>query len=244
MIDLARIKQRPTKGRIALEFLLNAPLLLLILYGLKCIATQHGKMLLSGSPAAKWSWHLVPVHGNVASMAGWAYVGIGLFLYLSDGSPPGENRVWLWRMGRILLRWGGLAVALYCFAATDNQVLRGSFDFSILPPYLLGKIGAFIGGFIALMLFLSAMLQREQVKRDLEERICRPLHIWWIPAAYWVPWRRRGTAFRVTYADRADLIHRGYCCVYRSLLKDSRWGSRRVNWLTDTVIHPLPAPEV
>jgi hypothetical protein len=90
------------------------------------------------------------------------------------------------------------------------------------------------------------MFQREQVKRDLDDRSCQALHIWWLPAAYWIPWASYfgTTGFRVIYLDPAGMMHSGYCFVYRSFLKDSRWGNRRVKWLTDTVAGQLPAPEV
>jgi hypothetical protein len=41
MIDLQRIKRHPTKGRIFLEMLVNAPALFLMFYGLKCLFTLH-----------------------------------------------------------------------------------------------------------------------------------------------------------------------------------------------------------
>jgi len=214
---------------------------------LTCIATLHGRMLLSVRGAVCSSFHLVPVNGTVASMVGWQYVGFGLFVYLSDGSPPRENRLWLWRFGRCLLRWGGLAVWFFCFVEAYNRVSGSSFTLDGFPRYLLTKIIAFIIGFVALLSFLFfAMFQREQVKRDLDDRSCRPLHIWWIPAAYWVPWASfwGATAFRVVYADPAGLIHSGYCFVYRSFFKDSRWGNRRVRWLTDTATDQLPGTEV
>jgi hypothetical protein len=220
----------------AIEFLLNAPQLLLIFYGLTCIATSHGEMLLSVRGAIYSSLHFVPVNGTVALIVGWHYVGFGLFVYLSGGSPPSENRVWLWRLGRWLLRWGGRSVALCCFLAAHNRVSGSSFTWNGFPPHLLAKIIAFIVGFIVSFSFLVAMFQREQVKRDLYDRGCQTLHIWWLPAAYWVPWASFWgvTGFRVMYADPAGLIHSGYCFVYRSFLKNSRWGNRRVRWLTDT----------
>jgi hypothetical protein len=70
---------------------------------------------------------VVMENGAVASLVGWQYVGFGLFIYLSGGSPPSENRVWLWRLGRWLLRWGSLSVALCCFLAANNRVSGSSF---------------------------------------------------------------------------------------------------------------------
>jgi len=237
MIDLARIKQRQTPGRIVLECLLNTPQILLILYGLMCLTTGHGQLLRSVSGRLAWHLHLVPVSGTVAALAGWLYAGFGLFVYLSDGSPPGENRLWLWRLGRALLRWGALAVALVCFVEAESRLSGRHFSSHGFPPVFLIKIVGFIVGFVALLLFLLAMFQREQVKRELGANSCQPLHIWWIPAAYWIPWGvgRYATGFRVVYADSAGLIHSGYCLVYRSFWTDWRWGNRRVLWLTDTV---------
>ena len=246
MIDLAKIKRQPTTGRIIIECLLNMPQLLLILYGLACIATQHGKMFLGVRGAMFKSLHLVPVNGSVAAVVGWEYVGFGLFVYFSDGSPPDENRPWLWRCGRGLVRWGALASRSSVLWMLRNRVSGTYFTTTGFPPYLIAKIVAFIAGFIALISFLSAMYMREQVKRDLDGRNSRPLHIWWLPQAYWVPWASfwSATGFRVVSTNQAGLIHRGYCFAYRSFLKDSRLGNLRVKWLTDTVTGQSPAPEV
>jgi len=239
MIDLARIKREPTKGRIVIELLLNVPQLLLIFYGLTCIVTQHGQFPSHAGGAYSRILHLAPVNGTVAATAGWQYIGLGLFIYFSDGSPPGENRVWLWRFGRFVLRWGGLSVALYCFGAADGARNAISLNLEGMPPFLLAKIIAFIGGFVALMSILAAIFQREKVKRELIESGCQPLHIWWQPGAYWIPWGSffGAAGFRVTYANSAGSIHRGYCIVYQSFAKNTRWGNRRVQWLTDTAVN-------
>lgn len=209
MIDLTRMKQRRTKGRIAIELLLNAPQLLLIVYGLKCIVTLQGKMLLGVRGALRGTLHVVPVDGTAASTVGWLYVGFGLFVYLSDGSPPAEDRAWPWRLGRGLARWGSLALALICFVEAENRVSGRSVSLDGIAPHLLMKMGVFIAGFIALSFYLSAMFQREQVKRELADRGCQARRIWWLPAAYWVPWASfwGATGFRVSYADPVGVIH-------------------------------------
>jgi hypothetical protein len=95
----------------------------------------------------------------------------------------------------------------------------------------------YVIGFLALLLYLTAMYQREAVKRDLKEHGFEPLHIWWRPAAYWTTrfpyWG--ATGFRVVYSDAEGCIHKAYCFAYRSFAQDSRWGARRVRWLTDAV---------
>lgn len=184
---------------------------------------------------------LKPVAGAIAVMAGSLYFSFGLFLFLSDGRPPGEDRGWVWRIGRALLRWGSLGTALFCLFQLPKDGLP-----NFLSVYDLIKIVGFIAGFIALMLFLFAMFQREQVKRELRERGRQPLHTRWRPAAYWLPWQSYwgATGFRVVYLDPNGFTHKGYCFVYRSFLQDWQRGNRRVQWLADTVTGQLPLPEV
>ena len=239
MIDFERIRRERNPKRVLSELLVNVPELLLILYGLKCLVTLDGTMVSRGKGAGVRSLHLTPVAGTLAVTSGLAYVGFGLFLYFSDGNPPAENCGWLWRIGRALLRWGGLALGVWAYIHADNVVTRSGFDLKGLPPLLLVKISSFFVGFLALLVFLLGMFQREQVKRELSEHGCKPLHVWWQPAAYWVSryWVRYWdpTGFRVVYADRVGNVHRAHCIVFRSFRKNSQWGSRRVLWLTDTV---------
>lgn len=90
---------------------------------------------------------------------------------------------------------------------------------------------AAVAGIVFLLLFLNAMFRREAVKRDLHERGCQPLHIWWRPLAYWAI-GYRSTPFRVIYRDADARLHKAYCCV-TTRLSDSPFGSRRVEWLKD-----------
>ncbi len=240
MIDFAKIREQPTVWSVLQEFIANGLQLFLMLYGLKCILFLHGRMLLSVQGTVYSHLELKPVAGTIAVMAGSLYFGFGLFIFLSDGHPPSENRGWVWRIGRALLRWGSLAIALFCFFQLPKDGLP-----NFLSVHDLIKIVGFIAGCIALMLFLFAMFQREQVKRDLDERGCQPLHIWWRPMAYWLPWQSYwgATGFRVVYLDPNGLIHKGYCFVYRSFLKDWQRGNRRVQWLADTRCNPSPTTE-
>lgn len=97
-----------------------------------------------------------------------------------------------------------------------------------LKPYVL-IAGAF--GIFFVLWFLGAMFHREAVKRNLWERGCEPLRIWWQPFAYWATgwWR---TPFRVIYRDIEGRLHKAYCCVYKDLM-DSPFGPRRVEWIRD-----------
>ena len=248
MIDLERIRQERTAKRIIIELLINAPQLFFILYGLKCLVFLRGKMLISVQGVVYSSSHLVAVGETVAATVGLAYIGFGLFLYLSDGHPPGESYSWLRQIGRALLRWGSLAVAIVCYLQAAKIVTGVRLDLAGLPLELLIKTAGFIAGLITLLSFLSAMFQREQVKQELFNRGCAPLHIWWRPAAYWMcrywfTWWYP-TGFRVIYSDPSGLIHKGYCFVYRSFLQDWQWGNRRVQWLADTVTCPSATTEV
>jgi len=80
---------------------------LLVLYGLKCIATLQGQLT---EPARNvmGSFFLAPVKGAAAVITGLGDISLGLFGYLSGGSPPGNNRSWLWRILRGVIRWGSL----------------------------------------------------------------------------------------------------------------------------------------
>jgi len=247
MIDLARIRQERTWKRVLIESLANAPDLFLMFYGLKMLLTLHGQMLLSVREKVYSSLRLAPASGALAAAVGLQYFAFGLFIYLSDGRPPPEDRRWPWRAGRALLRWGSLAVALFCFLLADKMVTGRGLDLTGLPATLLVKTAGFIAGIMISLSFLGAMFQREQVKRELFARGYKPRHIWWRPAAYWM-WRYWfswwfPTGFRVIYSDPAGLVHKGYCFVYRSFREDRRWGNRRVRWIADTVTGRLPAPE-
>lgn len=241
MIDFAQIRGRLTVWTAIKLLIANGVQLFLMLYGLKCILFAQGKMLLSVQGTIYNHLELKPVTGAIAVTTGLLYFSFGLFIFLSNGRPPGENRGWLWRIGRALLRWGGLLVAIFCFFRMPDHGLPDGF--SVLD---LLKIVGFIGGFIALMLFLLAMFQREQVKRDLGGLGCQPLHIWWRPAAYWLPWSSYwgATGFRVVYLDPNGFTHKGYCFVYRSFVRDWQWGNRCTTWLTDSVTSQLSRPEV
>lgn len=96
---------------------------------------------------------------------------------------------------------------------------------------LIGATIAFVCAFIFVLSFLGAMFQREAVKRDLCERGCQPLHIWWRPMAYWAP-MYLNTPFRVIYRDVEGRLHKAYCRVY-TFGSDSPLGRRRVEWIKD-----------
>lgn len=247
MIDLQKIKQERTAKRIFFELLGNVLQLLLMLYGLKCMITLRGHMPMSVQGEIYRQLRLQPVTGALAAIAGLQYFAFGLFIYLSDGRPPREDFGWPRRFGRGFMRWGSLALAIYCFFKTQTLTGQG-LDLSGLPIGFVIKLIGFITGLPALLVWLFAMFARERVKKDLWMRRCRPLHIWWRPAAYWVWrfWFGRWTpiGFRVIYSDGAGLVHKGYCFVYRSFLRDPNWGSLRVTWLADTVTGQLPLPEV
>jgi hypothetical protein len=247
MIDLERIRQEPTAKRVFFELLGNVLQLLLMVYGLKRMLTLRGHTLVRVQGPIYRYFRLEPITGMLAALTGLLCFAFGFFLFLSDGSPPREEFSWPRRLVRGLLRWGSLVMAIYCFVKT--VALTGQrIDLSGLPRQFEFKLVGFLLGFPALLLWLAAMFQREQVKKDLWMRQCRPLHIWWRPAAYWV-WRywagRWGpTGFRVIYADSAGIVHKGYCYVYRSFQTDPNWGRFRVIWLADTVTGQLPLPKV
>jgi hypothetical protein len=105
-------------------------------------------------------------------------------------------------------------------------------DLTNHPNVLLALAIAFPISLIVLLSFLSAMFQREAVKRELLERGCEPLRIWWMPF-YWYGGYNR-TCFHVRYHDESGLLHQAVCSVYVSLM-DTPFGPRRVRWLKDQI---------
>ncbi|MCW5557230.1 MAG: hypothetical protein KIT22_05275 [Verrucomicrobiae bacterium] len=63
---------------------------------------------------------------------------------------------------------------------------------------------------IPMLIFLHALLCREWVKRDLRDRICRPIQIRWRPFAS----NRITCSFKVLYCDFQGQIHLGICRPY------------------------------
>lgn len=110
-----------------------------------------------------------------------------------------------------------------------------------LRVYLL--IATTLGIFVVLW-FLAAMFRREAVKRDLHQRGCKPIHVWWSPLAYWVPFGWDMIGFRVVYSDASGFVHKAYCYVSRNWLAPVLSARRMVTWLKDEITGQLPAPEV
>jgi len=92
---------------------------------------------------------------------------------------------------------------------------------------------AVIPAVILLLWFLYAMLQRETVKRDLFDRGCEPLHIWWMPISLYGYYQ--STCFHVRYRDECGLLHKAICCVYADLMDNPFFGERRVRWYKDKI---------
>lgn len=225
-----------------LRALVYALPLISFLYGFKCLLTLSGTLIVGRTVMR--SSHLVRVHGTAALLTGLGYMALGVFAALCTGDPPPERRHWSLRVLRGVSRWGGL-VAMFWFWQRAGQLtgvgiswptLNSSDDF-----HALALLAACLG-VVPVLLFLWAMFYRETVKRELAQRGCTPVHIWWRPAAYWAPYFAGSTPFRVLYKDPWGALHKAYCYTYRSLL-GSPWGSRRVVWLTDEVAEGSPASE-
>lgn len=97
-------------------------------------------------------------------------------------------------------------------------------------------------GIVVLLCLLAAMFRRESVKRDLRERGCKPIRIWWVVYTSWA-WTADRMPFRVIYSDQNHFIHKAYCWVGHRLM-DSPFGPRRVTWVKDEITGELPLPEV
>jgi len=105
-------------------------------------------------------------------------------------------------------------------------------DLTNHPRILVALAVAFPLTLILLISFLSAMFQREAVKRDLSERGCEPLRIRWTPFSLAGGYSR--TYFHVVFRDSSGLLHKAACYVYVSLM-DSPFGPRRVKWTKDEI---------
>jgi len=99
-------------------------------------------------------------------------------------------------------------------------------------PRVYLNIAVAVGIFLVLW-YLGAMLRREWVKVELLERGCKPIHIRWVPLAYWgSAWPFfSGPAFKVCYLDSLGLRHQAYCMT-------SNIRRRQVIWLKDEVADP------
>jgi len=106
-------------------------------------------------------------------------------------------------------------------------------DFTNHPRLLVALAVGFPIALVLLLCFLAAMFQREAVKRELAERGCEPLRIWWMPLSlyggYW------DTCFHVRYRDESGLLHKAICCVYVALMDNPFFGQRRVRWYKDKI---------
>lgn len=168
MIDWERIRRERTWQRAIIEIIINVPQFLLILYGLKMLATLRGHMIQAPQGEVYHRLHLVPVAGTSALIVGLEYLAFGVFVFMTDGPPPAEKHGWFWRLGRAGLCWGSFAVTLLCFVHADKMATGRSLDLSGLPDHLLLKIVGFIGGVMVSLFFLRAMYQREEIKRELD----------------------------------------------------------------------------
>lgn len=244
MIDVDKIRRQPTAWSIFTELLANALSLALFAYGVACLVLLRGLIPVGARGNVYSTLHLKPVTGAAAALAGLACLGFGFFVYLSDGSPPEENRTILWRILRAIIRWGGLVTGITSgYSASVAGGYQGPLNLEAPALPLLVMTLGFIVALAILIGFLNAMFQREAVKRVLNANGFEPVHISWRPAAYWLPWGYRwATGFRVIYTDPAGSVHKGYCIVYQSLWKEPQWGTREVRWLADTVGSGLTTP--
>jgi hypothetical protein len=86
--------------------------LLLALYGLKCIVTLRGSLTEPDNRVVLGQFYLAPVKGMAVVMVGLGDIALASFGYLSCG-PPKEDRPWLCRMARGIIRWGSLAATYF-----------------------------------------------------------------------------------------------------------------------------------
>jgi hypothetical protein len=189
------------------------------------------------------SFRLAHVEGTAALFAGLGYIALAMFSALSVGDPPPENHSWVRRIARFTVRWTSLISGFWAWHVANVSVhASAAWDLSLKDDLwvLLPVMSCF--GIVAVLGLLWAMFQREAVKRELRHNDCRPLHIWWRPAAYWAPAWFGKTPFRVVYRDPVGLLHKAYC--YSSTRSFSGFGSCYVRWLKDEVAGEPVASEV
>lgn len=83
---------------------------------------------------------------------------------------------------------------------------------------------AIIPCIVAALWFLSVVMCREWVKRDLRERACQPIKVRWRFSQS----NRAACAFKVVYSDLQGQIHRADCQTF--------WHRSRVVWFGDEVV--------
>jgi len=105
-------------------------------------------------------------------------------------------------------------------------------DFSHHPGFLVALTVVFAVSLVLSFSFLSALLQREAVKRDLLDRGCEPLRIWWMPFSLGGTSKSKA-CFQVRYRDESGCLHQASCCVYVDLMDNPLFGDRRVRWYED-----------
>lgn len=85
---------------------------------------------------------------------------------------------------------------------------------------------------VAALCFLAVQLCREWVKRDLRDRICRPIRVRWRPFAYRTD--RLTCCFQVVYAGFHGRVHRAVCWTC--------WHRPSVTWVSDIVVEEASDP--
>ena len=165
MTDFVQI-QRRQKAKRTLFFLLGNLLpLFSILYGLKCAVTLHGKIPWHERYTPWRSFHLVPVNGRVAVMTGLGYIGFGLFGVLSVGPPPDEDRGWVWRAGRGIMRWGSLAIGFWLWQKVYSAGKMKKSAFTLIELLVVIAVIAILAA-----LLLPALAKRKRRQSELSAR--------------------------------------------------------------------------
>jgi hypothetical protein len=81
-------------------------------------------------------------------------------------------------------------------------------------------------GIVLVLVLLTVVWMREQVKKDLWQRGLTPVRVRWVPYAYWAS--VYSTAFSVCYTDQNGRVSRARCCT-------STLGPTRVRWVPEDV---------
>jgi hypothetical protein len=163
------------------------------------------------------------VRGSAAILAGWSYISLVAGMMLMNSSAKNGSS-WIGRFVRALLPWPAFAMAVWLQHESYLLSKSPGGATASLSPGARATLGLVFSGMtcvVALLCFLSAMYGRENVKRDLARRGCKPLHVWWCPISDWAV--DGGTPFRVVYEDSQGNVRIEYCCTTRHKPKEVIW---------------------
>lgn len=114
----AEVKPQRGSKAIMAFMLVNAIMAGLVIYGLKCIVTLKGQLLVPHRFATR-AFEFSLVEGKAAAFAGLSYMALGVFVYLSANAPR-DGRPKLWCFARGVVRWGSFVGMIWLYEKARN----------------------------------------------------------------------------------------------------------------------------